>query len=140
MDRTTKQHSWWWDNHISPNNVKWLAKNLEEMDRSVERMLKLFEEGKDVWRLGDLSIAPLCLSFSICLICHPRKNASLTAFSHPHLLQTKHDHPIPSPLPTNIVSSLYIHEINTMRIRKKKEQSGRGQKNNKKYKEKRLFP
>ncbi|KAG4963977.1 hypothetical protein JHK86_040845 [Glycine max] len=42
-----KSHSWWWDSHISPKNSKWLFENLEEMDRSVKRMLKLIEEDAD---------------------------------------------------------------------------------------------
>ncbi|KAK7372232.1 hypothetical protein VNO80_05605 [Phaseolus coccineus] len=42
-----KSHSWWWDSHISPKNSKWLLENLEEMDRSVKRMLKLIEEDAD---------------------------------------------------------------------------------------------
>ncbi|KAJ1377978.1 Protein Networked [Sesbania bispinosa] len=42
-----KSHSWWWDSHISPKNSKWLAENLEEMDRNVKRMLKLIEEDAD---------------------------------------------------------------------------------------------
>ncbi|KAF6143019.1 hypothetical protein GIB67_041087 [Kingdonia uniflora] len=42
-----KSHSWWWDSHISPKNNKWLADNLEEMDRSVKQMLKLIEEDGD---------------------------------------------------------------------------------------------
>ncbi|KAJ9543458.1 hypothetical protein OSB04_023165 [Centaurea solstitialis] len=41
------KHSWWWDSHISPKNSKWLAENLEEMDQSVKRMLKLIEEEGD---------------------------------------------------------------------------------------------
>nr|XP_043609262.1 protein NETWORKED 4A-like [Erigeron canadensis] len=41
------KHSWWWDSHISPKNSKWLAENLEEMDQSVKRMLKLIEEDGD---------------------------------------------------------------------------------------------
>ncbi|XP_007017091.2 PREDICTED: protein NETWORKED 4A isoform X1 [Theobroma cacao] len=49
MKRTEsrKSHSWWWDSHISPKNSRWLAENLEEMDRSVKRMLKLIEEDGD---------------------------------------------------------------------------------------------
>lgn len=42
-----RSHSWWWDSHISPKNSKWLAENLEEMDRSVKRLLKLIEEDGD---------------------------------------------------------------------------------------------
>ncbi|KAJ0979189.1 hypothetical protein J5N97_014663 [Dioscorea zingiberensis] len=42
-----KSHSWWWDSHISPKNSKWLAENLEEMDRRVKSMLKLIEEEGD---------------------------------------------------------------------------------------------
>ncbi|XVF46230.1 hypothetical protein PTKIN_Ptkin03bG0010800 [Pterospermum kingtungense] len=42
-----KSHSWWWDSHISPKNSRWLAENLEEMDRSVKQMLKLIEEDAD---------------------------------------------------------------------------------------------
>ncbi|XP_076929292.1 protein NETWORKED 4A-like [Bidens hawaiensis] len=41
------KHSWWWDSHISPKNSKWLAENVEEMDHSVKRMLKLIEEDGD---------------------------------------------------------------------------------------------
>ncbi|KAI3829927.1 hypothetical protein L1987_04059 [Smallanthus sonchifolius] len=41
------KHSWWWDSHISPKNSKWLAENVEEMDQSVKRMLKLIEEDGD---------------------------------------------------------------------------------------------
>ncbi|GLT80678.1 hypothetical protein SLA2020_521040 [Shorea laevis] len=49
MKRTEprKSHSWWWDSHISPKNSRWLAENLEEMDQSVKRMLKLIEEDGD---------------------------------------------------------------------------------------------
>ncbi|XP_028805084.1 protein NETWORKED 4A [Neltuma alba] len=42
-----KSHSWWWDSHVSPKNSKWLAENLEEMDKRVKRMLKLIEEDAD---------------------------------------------------------------------------------------------
>ncbi|KAK3039881.1 hypothetical protein RJ639_028274 [Escallonia herrerae] len=42
-----KSHSWWWDSHVSPKNSKWLAENLEDMDQSVKRMLKLIEEDGD---------------------------------------------------------------------------------------------
>ncbi|KAJ6798525.1 protein NETWORKED 4B-like [Iris pallida] len=42
-----KSHSWWWDSHISPKNSKWLAENLEEMDRYVKEMLKLIEDEGD---------------------------------------------------------------------------------------------
>lgn len=45
--QSRKSHSWWWDSHISPKNSRWLAENLEEMDRSVRRMLKLIEEDGD---------------------------------------------------------------------------------------------
>ncbi|XP_076956646.1 protein NETWORKED 4A-like [Bidens hawaiensis] len=41
------KHSWWWDSHISSKNSKWLAENIEEMDESVKRMLKLIEEDGD---------------------------------------------------------------------------------------------
>ncbi|KAF5175658.1 Networked 4a-like [Thalictrum thalictroides] len=44
-----KSHSWWWDSHISPKNSKWLAENLEEMDQSIKRMLKLIEEDGDTF-------------------------------------------------------------------------------------------
>ncbi|KAB2607237.1 golgin subfamily A member 3-like [Pyrus ussuriensis x Pyrus communis] len=44
-----KYHSWWWDSHIGPKNSKWLADNLEEMDRSIKRMLKLVEEDGDTF-------------------------------------------------------------------------------------------
>lgn len=49
MKRTEskKSHSWWWDSHISPKNSKWLVENLEDMDQSVKRMLKLIEEDGD---------------------------------------------------------------------------------------------
>ncbi|KAK8601435.1 hypothetical protein V6N13_058855 [Hibiscus sabdariffa] len=42
-----KSHSWWWDSHISPKNSKWLAENLDEMDRRVKQILKLIEEDAD---------------------------------------------------------------------------------------------
>ncbi|KAM7521977.1 hypothetical protein LguiA_011879 [Lonicera macranthoides] len=42
-----KSHSWWWDSHVSPKNSKWLAENLEDMDQSVKRMLKLIEGDGD---------------------------------------------------------------------------------------------
>ncbi|XP_058747995.1 protein NETWORKED 4A [Vicia villosa] len=42
-----KSHSWWWDSHIGPKNSRWLSANLEEMDRSVKRMLKLIEDDAD---------------------------------------------------------------------------------------------
>ncbi|XP_039129104.1 LOW QUALITY PROTEIN: protein NETWORKED 4B-like [Dioscorea cayenensis subsp. rotundata] len=42
-----KSHSWWWDSHISPKNSKWLAENLEEMDKRVKSMLKLIDEEGD---------------------------------------------------------------------------------------------
>ncbi|KAL9345536.1 hypothetical protein Peur_063211 [Populus x canadensis] len=45
--QTRKSHSWWWDSHISPKNSKWHTENLEEMDQSVKRMLKLIEEDGD---------------------------------------------------------------------------------------------
>ncbi|KAJ8751489.1 hypothetical protein K2173_016712 [Erythroxylum novogranatense] len=45
--QSRKSHSWWWDSHISPKNSRWLAENLEEMDQSVKRMLKLIEEDGD---------------------------------------------------------------------------------------------
>ncbi|CAL4951829.1 unnamed protein product [Urochloa decumbens] len=44
---TRKSHSWWWDSHISPKNSKWLAENLEEMDKQVKDMLKLIEDEGD---------------------------------------------------------------------------------------------
>uniref|UniRef100_A0ACD5TR58 Uncharacterized protein n=2 Tax=Avena sativa TaxID=4498 RepID=A0ACD5TR58_AVESA len=44
---TRKAHSWWWDSHISPKNNKWLADNLEEMDKQVKDMLKLIEDEGD---------------------------------------------------------------------------------------------
>lgn len=44
---TRKSHSWWWDSHISPKNSKWLAENLEEMDKQVKEMLKLIEDEGD---------------------------------------------------------------------------------------------
>ncbi|XP_010558871.1 PREDICTED: protein NETWORKED 4B [Tarenaya hassleriana] len=44
---TKKSHSWWWNSHISPKNSRWLAENLEKMDDSVNRMLKLIEEDAD---------------------------------------------------------------------------------------------
>ncbi|XP_042374717.1 protein NETWORKED 4B-like [Zingiber officinale] len=37
----------WWDRYISPKNSKWLAQNLEKMDRCVKKMLKLTEEDGD---------------------------------------------------------------------------------------------
>lgn len=42
-----KSHSWWWLGHISPENSKWLAENLEEVDKSVKAMVKLIEEDGD---------------------------------------------------------------------------------------------
>ncbi|KAG6738169.1 hypothetical protein POTOM_059732 [Populus tomentosa] len=45
--QSRKSHSWWWDSHMSPKNSKWHAENLEEMDQSVKRMLKLIEEDGD---------------------------------------------------------------------------------------------
>ncbi|VAH73074.1 unnamed protein product [Triticum turgidum subsp. durum] len=42
-----KRHSWWWDSHISPKNSKWLAENLEEMDKQVKEMVQLIEEDGD---------------------------------------------------------------------------------------------
>ncbi|KAL5228838.1 hypothetical protein ABZP36_017103 [Zizania latifolia] len=44
---TRKSHSWWWDSHISPKNNKWLAENLEEMDKQVKDMLRLIEDEGD---------------------------------------------------------------------------------------------
>ncbi|KAL6627359.1 hypothetical protein ACP70R_031085 [Stipagrostis hirtigluma subsp. patula] len=44
---TRKSHSWWWDSHISPKNSKWLAENLEEMDKQVKEMLRLIEDEGD---------------------------------------------------------------------------------------------
>uniref|UniRef100_A0A0A9G622 NAB domain-containing protein n=1 Tax=Arundo donax TaxID=35708 RepID=A0A0A9G622_ARUDO len=44
---TKKRHSWWWDSHINPKNSKWLAENLEEMDKQVKEMLQLIEEDGD---------------------------------------------------------------------------------------------
>ncbi|KAJ1282444.1 hypothetical protein BS78_03G052300 [Paspalum vaginatum] len=44
---TRKSHSWWWDSHISPKNSKWLAENLEEVDKQVKEMLKLIEDEGD---------------------------------------------------------------------------------------------
>jgi len=44
---TRKAHSWWWDSHISPKNNKWLADNLEEMDKQVKEMLRLIEDEGD---------------------------------------------------------------------------------------------
>ncbi|CAN8301393.1 unnamed protein product [Cochlearia groenlandica] len=44
---STKTHPWWWDSHISLKNTKWLENNLDEMDRSVKRMVKLIEEDAD---------------------------------------------------------------------------------------------
>jgi hypothetical protein len=44
---TKKRHSWWWDSHISPKNSKWLAENLDEMDKQVKEMLQLIEEDGD---------------------------------------------------------------------------------------------
>lgn len=42
-----RSHSWWWDSHISPKNSRWLSDNLEEMDKSVKRILKLIEDDGD---------------------------------------------------------------------------------------------
>ncbi|KAJ4979462.1 hypothetical protein NE237_010242 [Protea cynaroides] len=44
---STKSHSWWWDSHICPKSSKLMADGLEEMDRSVLRMLKLIEGDGD---------------------------------------------------------------------------------------------
>jgi hypothetical protein len=44
---TRKAHSWWWDSHISPKNNKWLADNLEDMDKQVKEMLRLIEDEGD---------------------------------------------------------------------------------------------
>ncbi|XP_062193632.1 protein NETWORKED 4B-like [Phragmites australis] len=44
---TKKRHSWWWDSHISPKNSKWLAENIQEMDKQVKEMLQLIEEDGD---------------------------------------------------------------------------------------------
>ncbi|WOL06843.1 hypothetical protein Cni_G15577 [Canna indica] len=41
---TKKSHSWWWDSHISRKNSKWLAQNLEKIDKNIKDMLKLIEE------------------------------------------------------------------------------------------------
>ncbi|RCV15970.1 hypothetical protein SETIT_3G099500v2 [Setaria italica] len=41
-----KSHSWWWDSHISPQNSKWLAENLEEMEKQVKEVLGLIGEGE----------------------------------------------------------------------------------------------
>ncbi|XP_071720982.1 protein NETWORKED 4A-like [Rutidosis leptorrhynchoides] len=44
---SVNKHSWWWDRYISTKNSKWLAENVEEMDQSVKRMLKLIENDGD---------------------------------------------------------------------------------------------
>ncbi|XP_042476491.1 protein NETWORKED 4A-like [Macadamia integrifolia] len=44
---STKSHSWWWDSHICPKSSKWMAETLEDMDKSVKRMLKLIEGDGD---------------------------------------------------------------------------------------------
>ncbi|KAJ4875231.1 Protein NETWORKED 4A [Raphanus sativus] len=44
---STKSHLWWWDSHIGLKNSKWLETNLDEMDRSVKKMVKLIEEDAD---------------------------------------------------------------------------------------------
>ncbi|CAN6812474.1 unnamed protein product [Brassica oleracea] len=44
---STKSHLWWWDSHVGLKNSKWLENNLDEMDRSVKRMVKLIEEDAD---------------------------------------------------------------------------------------------
>ncbi|XP_010453547.1 PREDICTED: protein NETWORKED 4A-like [Camelina sativa] len=44
---STKSTPWWWDSHIGLKNSKWLENNLDEMDRSVKRMVKLIEEDAD---------------------------------------------------------------------------------------------
>ncbi|KAL0843620.1 hypothetical protein Bca101_016866 [Brassica carinata] len=44
---STKSHLWWWDSHVSLKNSKWLENNLDEMDKSVKRMVKLIEEDAD---------------------------------------------------------------------------------------------
>ncbi|XP_038992997.1 protein NETWORKED 4A-like [Hibiscus syriacus] len=45
--KSRKSHSWWWDSHISPKNSRWVAENVEEMDRNVKQMLKLIEDDGD---------------------------------------------------------------------------------------------
>ncbi|KAI4368933.1 hypothetical protein MLD38_017433 [Melastoma candidum] len=42
-----KSHSWWRDSHIGPRNSKWIADNLEDMDQTVKRMMKLMDEDGD---------------------------------------------------------------------------------------------
>ncbi|XP_043712982.1 protein NETWORKED 4A-like [Telopea speciosissima] len=50
-----KSHPLWWDSHISPKSSKWMADNTEEMDRSVQRMLKLIEgEGDSFAKKADM--------------------------------------------------------------------------------------
>lgn len=44
-----KSHSWWWDSHASVKNSKWLADNLEEMDRHIKSTLKLIEDDGDTF-------------------------------------------------------------------------------------------
>ncbi|CAN7114802.1 unnamed protein product, partial [Brassica rapa subsp. narinosa] len=44
---STKSHLWWWDSHVGLKNSKWLENNLDEMDKSVKRMVKLIEEDAD---------------------------------------------------------------------------------------------
>ncbi|KAI7982316.1 Protein NETWORKED 1A [Camellia lanceoleosa] len=40
-------YSWWWDNHNSPKNSKWLQENLKDMDAKVRAMIMLIEEDAD---------------------------------------------------------------------------------------------
>ncbi|KAL8141432.1 hypothetical protein V2J09_007453, partial [Rumex salicifolius] len=42
-----KSHSWWWESHINAKNTKWLSENMEEMDNSIGRMMKLIEDDGD---------------------------------------------------------------------------------------------
>ncbi|GMY08400.1 protein NETWORKED 4A-like [Fagus crenata] len=42
-----KSNLCWWDTHISPENSKWLADNLEEMGQNVKKMLKLIQADGD---------------------------------------------------------------------------------------------
>lgn len=42
-----KSNLCWWDTHISPENSKWLADNLEEMGQNVKKMLNLIQADSD---------------------------------------------------------------------------------------------
>ncbi|XP_057548920.1 protein NETWORKED 4A-like [Amaranthus tricolor] len=49
-----KSGSWWWDSHIG-RNARWLAENLEEMDRHYKHMLKLIQgDGDSLAKKADM--------------------------------------------------------------------------------------